>query len=233
MTMDQLQSCADARLLEGCIYCGGATESRDHVPSRVLLDEPYPENLPVVPACEVCNRGYSLDEQYFACLAECARTGSIEAVQRPKIIRLLHDNPALAERIRRARTVTGEKDISFSVEPARARNVAVKLARGHAAYEASEIARHEPSHVLITPLTTLEPAAREHFETVPISAIWPEVGSRAMQRLIIGGDDVTSEGWIEVQPEQYRYFVVAEGPVLVRIVVSEYVACEVIWSSDD
>jgi hypothetical protein len=44
---------------------------------------------------------------------------------------------------------------------------------------------------------------------------------------------VTSEGWIEVQPEQYRYFVVAEGPVMVRFVVSEYLACEVIWESDD
>jgi hypothetical protein len=227
--MDQLKSYADERLIAGCIYCGGDTESRDHVPSRVLLDEPYPDNLPVVPACEDCNRGYSLDEQYFACVAECARTGSIEAVQRPKIARLLRDNPALAERISRARTKTGEKEISFSVELARARNVVLKLARGHAAYEASEIVRRDPSHVLIMPLATLEPTSRKHFETVPPSAIWPEVGSRAMQRLVVFGKDVTNDGWIEVQAERYRYFVVAEGPVMVRFVVSEYLACEVIW----
>lgn len=59
--MEQLGSYADERLLAGCVYCGGATESRDHVPSRILLDEPYPENLPVVPSCDSCNGGYSLD----------------------------------------------------------------------------------------------------------------------------------------------------------------------------
>jgi hypothetical protein len=25
-----------------CIYCGGETETREHVQSKVLLDEPYP-----------------------------------------------------------------------------------------------------------------------------------------------------------------------------------------------
>ena len=198
--MDQLQSYADARLIAGCVYCGGTTESRDHVPSRVLLDEPYPENLPVVPACEVCNRGYSLDEQYFACLAKCARTGSIEAVQRPKIVRILRENPALAERISLARSISGEKDVSFSVELARARSVVLKLARGHAAYEASETVRHEPSHILITPLTALEPAARKHFETIPASAIWPEVGSRAMQRLIVFGTHATDAAGLRFSP---------------------------------
>ena len=93
--MDQLKSYADERLMAGCVYCGRATETRDHVPSRVLLDEPYPENLPVVPSCEECNRGYSLDEQYFACLVECARVGSIKAVERPKIARILLESPAL------------------------------------------------------------------------------------------------------------------------------------------
>jgi hypothetical protein len=229
VTMDQLKSYADERLIAGCVYCGCTTESRDHTPSRVLLDEPFPENLPVVPACEDCNRGYSLDEQYFACLVECARVGSIEATQRPKIGRILRENPALAERISRARSISGEKDVSFSVELARAQSVVLKLARGHAAYEASETLRNPPSHILITPLMSLDQAARDHFETVPGSAIWPEVGSRAMQRLIVFGRDVTDEGWIEVQPEQYRYFVVAEGPVMVRFVVSEYLACEVVW----
>jgi hypothetical protein len=231
--MDQLKSYADERLIAGCIYCGGNTESREHVPSRVLLDEPYPENLPVVPACDACNRGYSLDEQYFACLVECARTGSVETVQRPKIVRILRENPALAERISRARSISGERDISFSVELARAQSVVLKLARGHAVYEASETLRHSPSQIRITPLMSLDQAARNHFETIPSSAVWPEVGSRAMQRLIVFGGDVTDTGWIDVQPEQYRYFVVAEGPLMVRFVVSEYLACEVIWGYDD
>jgi hypothetical protein len=155
----------------------------------------------------------------------------MDTVQRPKIVRILRENPALAERISRARFISGEKDVSFSVELARAQSVVLKLARGHAAYEASEVLRRSPSHILIRPLMSFDPAARDHFETLRSSAVWPEVGSRAMQRLIVFGTDVTDEGWIEVQPGQYRYFVVAEGPVMVRFVVSEYLACEVIWDS--
>jgi hypothetical protein len=48
--MQQLRSYADERLVASCVYCGNVTETRDHVPSRILLDEPYPENLPVVPS---------------------------------------------------------------------------------------------------------------------------------------------------------------------------------------
>jgi hypothetical protein len=43
--MEQLKSYADNRLVNGCVYCGGPEETRDHVPSRVFLDPPYPENL--------------------------------------------------------------------------------------------------------------------------------------------------------------------------------------------
>lgn len=65
--MDQLHNYADNRLVVGCIYCGGRDDTKEHVPSRVLLDEPLPENLPVVYACRSCNNGYSKVEEYFAC----------------------------------------------------------------------------------------------------------------------------------------------------------------------
>lgn len=227
--MEYLNSYADSRLVASCIYCGARTETRDHCPSRILLDEPYPENLPVVPACLACNLSFSLDEEYFACVVECARTGSIETVRRPKIARLLRERPSLAAMISGSRSTDDEKNIVFQADMQRARNIVLKLARGHAAHEANEILRHTPSHFMMTPLSSLDPAARQHFETVPASAIWPEVGSRAMQRLIIRGKDVTEGGWIEVQPANYRYFVVAEGPVMVRFVLTEYLACEVIW----
>lgn len=66
--MDQLKDYADDRLISGCTYCDGLAETRDHVPSRVLLDSPLPENLPVVGACWACNNGFSKDEEYFVCL---------------------------------------------------------------------------------------------------------------------------------------------------------------------
>jgi hypothetical protein len=230
--MDQLQSFADDRLLIGCIHCTGPTETRDHVPSRILLDEPYPENLPVVPACAACNQSFPLDEEYVACLVECARTGAVEAVQRPKIQRILQDTPALAARLTQARVVDDNGTISFKAETERVKNVVLKLARGHAAYELNEQKRDEPSRIMFVPLHSLDPHAREHFETPPQPTAWPEVGTRAMQRMVVSTAGVVGLDWIAVQPGQYRYVAVAEGAVMVRFVLGEYLACEVIWGEE-
>ena len=167
--MQHLDSFADERLLAGCIHCSGVTATRDHIPSRVLLDEPYPENLPVLPACARCNESFSLDEEYFACLVECSRTGSVDAVERPKIRRILKDSPALAARIMQARTVAEDGGISFNAESGRVRNVVFKLARGHAAYELNEQHLEEPSHVIFVPLHSLGPDAHIPHTTSHIS----------------------------------------------------------------
>jgi len=231
--MRQSHTFADERLLVGCIYCCGATDTRDHVPSRVFLDEPYPENLPVIPACASCNGSFSLDEEYVACLIECAKTGSMDAVRRPKIRRILRDSPALAARLSQARSVGEDGTIYFAAETSRVRNVILKLARGHAAHELSEQKRNKPSHVMFVSLYALDPGAREHFETPPQCTVWPEMGTRGMQRMVVA---VPTQGiigldWIEVQQDQYRYFVIAEGPMMVRMVIGEYLACEVIWGT--
>ncbi len=234
--MEQFKSYADERLVVGCVYCCRDTDTREHVPSRILLDEPYPENLPVLPACVDCNRGFSLDEEYFACLVECARTGSVDAVKRPKILRILQDSPALAARLMKASTVTESGQTIFAPENERVRNIVLKLARGHAVYELDEQRREEPSHVMITPLHLLTSEQRKHFETPPKSTIWPEVGTRALQRVVVWGAEnpaVLDPDWIDVQESQYRYFAVAESAVMVRIVVGEYLACEVIWGLDE
>jgi hypothetical protein len=231
--MDHFNSYADSRLIAACIYCGAGTETRDHCPSRILLDEPYPENLPIVPACGACNGGFSLDEEYFACLVECARTGSIETVQRPKIRRILKDSPALAAKLGNARKATDNGETLFSVEGERIKAIALKLARGHAAFELSRTARQEPSHIMITPLHVMAAEARQHFETPPPVSGYPEVGSRAMQRMFVVGDSIFGPGWIDVQDGQYRYLAVTEGAFMIRFVVGEYLACEIIWSEGE
>ena len=37
----------------GCIYCGKPANTREHVPSKTMLIEPFPENLPTIPALRV------------------------------------------------------------------------------------------------------------------------------------------------------------------------------------
>ena len=58
----------------GCIYCGKPAETREHVPSKSLLIEPFPENLPTIPACFECNNGFSADEEYFVCFLEILKS---------------------------------------------------------------------------------------------------------------------------------------------------------------
>jgi hypothetical protein len=51
-------------------------------------------------------------------------------------------------------------------------------------------------------------------------------GVRAMSPLLITAD---GQLFTEVQPERYRYAAIADGGVLVRIVIDEYLAAEVWW----
>ena len=227
--MRQVPNYGDERQLAWCVYCAGRTETRDHVPSKVLLDEPYPPNLPVVPACESCNAGFSLDEEYLACLVDCVRVGSVDvrAGHREKIRRILDRKPALVSMLARARDEANGR-IAFAVETDRIRNVVLKLARGHAAYELNEPHVEEPLGLSFVPFELMDPEVRMTFESPPRPLIWPEVGSRAMQRLAVSfpaGSD-----WIVAQPGRYRYLAAAGESVVVRLVLSEYLACEVVWS---
>src|SRR5690242_16264078 len=101
-TMDQLNNLADNRLIHGCIYCGGLAETRDHVPSKCLLEQPYPTNLPVVGCCDSCNQNFSKDEQYFVCLLESVLCGSTDPgkIKRRSVVKIMENSPALRQRDR-------------------------------------------------------------------------------------------------------------------------------------
>src|SRR5438132_1330963 len=98
--MRQRTEFIDESLRRSCIYCGTGHPTRDHAPSKVFLDEPYPENLPIVLACKSCNGSFSLDEEYLLALIECTLSGSVKPayVSRPKIREILERAPALAAR---------------------------------------------------------------------------------------------------------------------------------------
>lgn len=163
--MDQLRSFADERLVIGCVYCGGPEETREHVPSRVFLDSPLPENLPVVAACRRCNNGFSLDEEYVACLIESVVAGSTnpECIKRSGVANILRRSPALQAKIEAAKN---DKDgqIQFGIESDRVSNVLTKLARGHAAFELSQSCRNEPGSIWWHPIALLNEEQRTLFE---------------------------------------------------------------------
>lgn len=231
--MKQIKCFADSRYKGFCVHCGGPDETNDHVPSKVFLDEPYPANLMVCSSCLSCNNSFSIDEAYVACFLECVLAGEADPgrIQRPKIAKILANDIALLERLRSARRKSGATPI-WSVEQNRVRRVIVKLARCHAAFEYNLPQLEEPSSLGLAPLMTLAAAERSAFEGANAFAVagWPEVGSRAMQRLLIVDSNVFQEDWIVVQEGNYRFRVLQEEGLTVKIVLREYLACEINWA---
>lgn len=246
--MDQLRDLADNRLLHGCIYCGEPdADTKDHVPSRVLLDRPYPENLPAVPACLRCNNGFSRDEEYVVSLLECAIAGSTDPdkLRRSSVADILRRSPALRARIEAAKSVV-DGGVVFTAEDARVENVIRKLARGHAAFELSLPLRCEPTSVTWRCLSLMSKEEREAYDAPHLIQVLGEIGSRGSRRELVTqlllqsptGELLTLNmlinNWIDVQEGRYRYLAVddTEG-ASIRMVIAEFLACEVSWRDDE
>lgn len=231
--MDPRKLYYDDRFRTMCAYCGATANTSDHAPSRVLLDDPPPCDLAVVPACNACNQGFSRDEQYFACLVDCAVTGSTEpsAAHRPKVARILSENPGLARRIEACRSTSEDGAVAFRPEYERVESAVLKLARGHLAFEFSEPQLADPIACRILPLAMLSSSERRSFESVAVQAsVLPEIGSWSFERTAVAFPQVFMSGWNVVQAGRYRYWVWHEPVITCRGVVSEYLAYEVSWA---
>jgi hypothetical protein len=67
------------------------------------------------------------------------------------------------------------------------------------------------------------------FKTTSLILL-PEVGSRAMHRLTVVGDELFEAGWLTVQEDRYRYRTSQNNGLAVRMVLREHLACSVVWS---
>jgi len=202
----------DERLMGRCVYCGGPPETRDHVPSRFLLDEPLPGNLPVVDACAECNQSFSLDEEYVGCLIDCALTGTARPsdAHREKVRRALERNANLVARLDGRKRVDGRGALVWMPEADRVRAVVLKLACGHTAFELSLLQLDDPGFVEAVPLLAMPDARRDSLERASAGELrsWPEVGSRAFLRACGAFPYSDQAGpWVVVQHGRYRYSV--------------------------
>jgi hypothetical protein len=229
--MDPRQIFADQRLSGFCVYCGGPSETRDHVPSRVLLDDPFPCNLPVVDCCHDCNGGFSIHEEYLACFVACVLAGSTrpDEIARTKVARILRDRPPLAARIGDSLAPSSDDERIWIPEMDRVRKVILKLARGHIAYELSLPRLEDPVRIECVPLSLMAPDDIEAFLNPKETPFWPEIGSRAFIRLCRAGTPRPAEHWQIVQADRYQYLVSQSNGDFVRILLSNYLACEARW----
>ncbi len=193
--------------------------------------------MPKVTVCATCNHSFALDEEYLSALLASVLSGNTEPapIQFSVAAGALSHSPGLRKRIEQARrlqgTLWGEPELRWEAEIDRVNRVVVKNARGHALYELNEAVMGPPSSVICCPLVSLTPDQRHAFEEIPQEAVWPEVGSRMMQR--VAGVAPLVNGWVDVQESVYRYAIGwPGGEVIVKTVLREYLATEVIWSAD-
>ena len=213
-----------------CIYCGREADTTDHIPSRILLDDPLPDHLARVPACSSCNRGFSSDEEYLAGLLECVLSGTTEVdkLMREKVRKSLQHSPGLRTRLRASMTLDEFGNKIWNPEMGRVENVIVKTARGHVFHELSEVPDGAPEAIQIRPIPLMSNSDLQIFEDGAFISLWPELGSRAMLRCLGEWDDHPTMGkWVVVQPDRYRYSIHPTGTV--SVVLSEYLACSVQW----
>lgn len=224
---------SDTRQLQTCVYCGKPTRTRDHVPSKVLLDEPYPDNLAVVPSCMECNHGFSSDEEYFACLIEIMSLGTLdlEVIERNKVRRILSAKPKLKMLIQESITYTNG---SHLIKPdwKRVESVVLKHAKGLSAYYMNTpIHGDNPSNLFIEPWTQMTEDQIIQFNQPLVHNKLPEVGSRVCWNLCLI-EGIPFSPWIEVQENRFRYQTKADNCIVVRMVFSEYLLCELVWDEE-
>ena len=236
--MKQVEDTADQRNKSWCIHCGSAIwtvlANRDHAPSKILLDEPLPANVPLMRVCQPCNSGFAEDEEYTAAFIGAVLSGSTlpeaQVVERSE--RIFRGNSPLRARVEKSKKVEldlfdGEK-LSWVPEIERIRRIVLKNARGHAYFELGEPMIGAPLSVWFGPLAVLDERQLQVFEDVTWpNGTWPEVGSRLMTRFCTGED--LDDGWIIVQEGVYRYSVKQSGGLVVRIVMREYLGAEIRW----
>lgn len=221
----------------GCIYCGKPATTREHTPSKVFLLEPYPENLPTIPACFECNNGYSEDEKYVACFLDLLKRQVYADYSRQAQTddRLSKDDKLLTLLNEQIKACDGK--IQYQPDEQRIVRILLKLAKCHAGFEFDHV-DFDNAHVSVSYdfLFNMADNVILDFNLTPEMDKAPEVGSRGVITPFVVQNIETGEAmafafWNDVQENQYRYQVSLNDGVgiTVKIVIFEFLYCEVIF----
>jgi len=223
-------------------------ETREHVPSKVFLQTPYPNDLPTVPSCEECNNGFSSDELYTAVLLELLKNYR----QNYYIL-----NKKTHKRLERKEGKQAQNAFeSYLLHPSslfddfKIKRVLQKLAICHAVYEVSEGYHGDAweSNVQGIEFKLLPYMTQDEYEDMDsfeVMTLLPEVGSLGHERIAVFEiTSLTQESdlpqktilpfatWYEVQDGYYRYLTVVDNTsILVKIIIGEFLFTEV-WFKD-
>lgn len=215
----------DERLGGTCFHCGSANaETVDHVPPKIFLDRPYPDDLITVRSCRGCNSASSDDEQYLASLIEVVVCGTTDPGQlkRHKISRTLERRPSIRKRLDQA-VIVDNGIYTVRPKPDRVNRVLEKIARGLWRFD-TEQDTGDLKAILHFDVASVSEEATEAFYSSSSSGLsgWGEIGSRGFIRSCYGGQEsVHGPGWEDVQVGRFS-FSVDSGGDRVRMIFSDY-----------
>lgn len=213
-----------------CIYCSKNADTREHIPSQVFLDEPYPDDMAVVPACFCCNNGYSSDEEYLACYLDVLRcdVNNGNMGLRVKTINAFKHSSVFEMSIRK--TISKENGIIKTQCPNdKIERVIAKLTIGHLANFYDKQADEFSMEISFSFSPLLSNDEMANFEEVKeIQKVDGLMSDGIENILVLQGSDGTATAfmpWIDVQPGNYRYQTYYDDDVdeiVVKIVLFEF-----------
>lgn len=233
--MERVKGIAFDRLKEYCTFCYTAkSQSRDHCPSKIFLNEPLPKDLSVVPSCIKCNGSFSLDEEYVACAVEFLKAfySEFAHIKNEKIREILTAKPEL--KIQLNQTYKSYNGINKELfEDIRFENVLIKNALGHIKFELGLFVQRVPKEFYMFFLPEIDETFRNQFESpVREPDFFPEVGSRLLFRLF-ERQDLDEKEWVVVQNGVYRFQLQQSADKInVKIVMNEFLAAEIHFDSE-
>ena len=225
--MKQYLDFSDERNRVGCAYCGALATTVDHIPARTFLDKPYPSNLHTVQACEECNNASSRDEEYVAFVLRYLRL--IEEDKQEELNEYISSERRKKneDKLFELLSIDEFNKPYLHIDSSTISRVLKKYAEAHVYYELSERLSDMLLHIAYKFSNELNNEILERFEFVDECTLYPEIGSRLFQRIIETGNNE----WVVVQPDRYRYLVIYDPDITVRIVINEMLYGEISWLS--
>lgn len=226
------------RFVSVCIYCRtNIADSREHLPSRIFLDTPYPEEYSIVPACIKCNRSFSTDEVYVSCFIDKFRNvlSNYRIPLREKTVSSINYDNELAITLNEQIQIKRE-EVFIKYKPEQFSKILIKLAKGHLCQEQDKVFESEckiECNFKFKPDLTDDEIY--HFEELPIVDKASECGSDFTHGLfIVEGVGLPTQIfilWNEIQDGNYRYLTYFQhDKYVVRIVICETLFAEVLIS---
>lgn len=218
----------------GCIYCGKPARTREHIPPKSLLIEPFPENLPTIPACFECNNGFSADEEYFICFLEVLKSKIyVNYSISEHVSNILSKKESLHQLIE-SQISSKDSYIYPSFDTDRFTRIITKLAIGHAGYEYDDLNFDGATGLWFEFASNISEEYKAEFESPKLLDVIPEISSRFSCNACIiqnvdSGEAFALSDWISVQDKRYSYHVSLNdsGGVSVKMIILDFLYCQV------